>query len=180
MGDAVKLADPDNPLKGLLFDGRLNEDSKLSTGTWVRVGSLRMRLLAHFGNLLHDVVVAGPDRDYVAAMLFPSLQVCRNLCDNLPDNAKASDVLSQPRVRATYESLLNAYGRIHGSNSIRIERAVLVDVPLSLETQEITDKGSINYRTVLKNRAAQVEDLYREPAPVNVLVAEKLPVGTQP
>lgn len=180
MGDAVKFADPDDLPKGLLFDGRLNEDFKLSSGTWVRVGSLRMRLLAHFGNLLQDVVVAGPDRDYVAAMLFPSLEACRKLCDNLPDSAKASDVLSQVQVRATYESLLNAYGRIHASNSTRIERAVLVDVPLSLETQEITDKGSINYGTVLKNRAAQVEDLYREPAPVSVLVAEKLPSGIQP
>ena len=139
-----------------------------------------MRLLAHFGNLLQDVVLAGPDRDYVAALFFPSLEACQKLCDNLPESAEPSDVLAQVQVRATFESLLNAYGRIHASNSTRIERAVLVDVPLSLETQEITDKGSINYGTVLKNRAAQVEDLYREPAPVGILVAEKLPSRIQP
>jgi feruloyl-CoA synthase len=179
MGDAVKFVDPDDPLKGLLFDGRLNEDFKLSSGTWVRVGSLRMRLLAHFGSLLQDVVLAGPDRDYVAAMFFPSLDACRKLCDKLPDSTEPSAVLAQAQVRATYERLLNAYGRIHSSSSMRIERAVLVDVPPSLETQEITDKGSINYRSVLKNRAAQVEDLYREPAPVSVLVAERPPARTQ-
>jgi feruloyl-CoA synthase len=113
-------------------------------------------------------------------MFFPSLDACRKLCDKLPDSAEPSAILAQAPVRATYERLLNACGRIHSSNSTRIERAVLVDVPLSLETQEITDKGSINYRMVLKNRAAQVEDLYWEPAPVSVLVAERLPARTQP
>jgi feruloyl-CoA synthase len=175
MGDAVKFVDPCDPIKGLLFDGRLNEDFKLSSGTWVRVSSLRMRLLAHFGALLLDVVLAGPDRDYLAALLFPSVDACRKLCEKLPDRAEPSALYAHAEVRRKFESLLNAYGRAYRSNSTRIERAILVDVPLSLETQELTDKGSINYRTVLKNRAAQVEDLYREPAPVGVLVAERLP-----
>jgi feruloyl-CoA synthase len=175
MGDAVKFVDPQDPLKGLLFDGRLNEDFKLSSGTWVRVGSLRMRLLAHFGNLLQDVVLAGPDRDYLGALFFPSLDACRKLCEKLPERAEPAIVLAEPEVRGAFERLLNHYDRAYSSNSTRIERAILVDAPLSLETQEITDKGSINYRTVLKNRAALVEDLYWEPAPIGVLVAERLP-----
>jgi feruloyl-CoA synthase len=70
LGDAIKFADPQHPLKGFVFDGRLNEDFKNSTGTWVRVGPLRMRLLAHFGSLVQDVVLAGPDRDFTTALFF--------------------------------------------------------------------------------------------------------------
>ena len=82
MGDAVKLVDPADPQKGFLFDGRLNEDFKLSSGTWVRTSMLRMRLLAHFNGLLQDAVVTAPDRDYVAALLFPALDSCRKLCSD--------------------------------------------------------------------------------------------------
>ena len=169
LGDAVKFLDPEDPLKGFLFDGRLNEDFKLSSGTWVRVGALRMRLLAHFGNLLQDVVIAGPDREFTSALLFPALEVCRKLCADLPRNAAAAEVLARHEVRAVFRERLQSFAARSTGSSTRVERATLLDVPPSLEVQEITDKGSINQKAVLKNRAGLVDDLYRDPAPAHVL-----------
>jgi len=170
LGDAVKFADPRNPLKGFLFDGRLNEDFKLSSGTWARVGPLRMRLLAHFGPLLEDVVISGPDREFMGALFFPALGACRKLCAELPETASATEVLSRPEVRSTFQERLDSFAAESTGNSTFVTRAILLDTPPSIEAQEITDKGSINQKAVLRNRAELVEDLYREPAPASVLV----------
>lgn len=170
MGDAIKFVDAADPQKGFIFDGRLNEEFKLSSGTWVRVGVLRMRLLAHFGGLLEDVVLAGPDRDYVAALLFPSLHACRKLCGDLKENAPAAEVLGRNEVRAAFLERLGSFAVLNQSSSTRVVRAVVLDQPPSLEAREVTDKGSINQAAVLKNRAERVEELYREPAPSRVLV----------
>jgi len=169
LGDAIKFLDPENPLKGFLFDGRLNEDFKLSSGTWVRVGPLRMRLLAHFGNLLQDVVLAGPDRDFTAAVFFPALEACRKLCAGLPENAASLEVVSRTEVRAVFQQRLQSFAAASTGSSTRIERAILLDTPPSTEMQEITDKGSINQKAVLKNRAEIVDELYRDPASARVL-----------
>ncbi len=169
LGDAVKFLDAQDPLKGFVFDGRLNEDFKLSSGTWVRVGPLRMRLLAHFGMLLQDVVIAGPDREFVTALFFPAIEVCRKLCSTVPLNASPAQVLSQPEICTVFRERLQAFSAGSTGSSTRIERAILLDTPPSLEAQEITDKGSINQKTVLRNRAQLVEDLYREPVPGHVL-----------
>jgi feruloyl-CoA synthase len=170
MGDAIKFADPADLLKGFLFDGRLNEDFKLSSGTWVWVGSLRMRLLTHFGSLLQDVVVAGPDRDYVAALFFPALDVCKKLCADLPESARAADTLARAEIRNVFQERLDTFAVLNRSNSMRIVRAILLDVPPSMEAREITDKGSINQSAVLKNRAELIDELYEEPAPASILV----------
>ena len=175
-GDAIKFADPENPLKGFLFDGRLNEDFKVSSGTWVRVGPLRTHLLAHFGDLLQDVVIAGPDRDYCSALFFPALGVCRRLCAVLPANASAAQVLTQPEVRGAFQMRLNSFAAASSGNSTRIVRAILMETPPSIEALEITDKGSINQSAVLKNRAERIEELYREPAPASVLAVHVLEV----
>jgi feruloyl-CoA synthase len=169
LGDAVKFLDPENPLKGFLFDGRLNEDFKLSSGTWVRVGPLRMRLLSHFGILLQDVVIAGPDREFTAALFFPALEICRQLCAGLPGSATAAEVFAHPEVRAVFRERIQSFAAASTGSTTRIERGILLEAPPSLEVQEITDKGTINQKTVLKNRAGLVEDLYREPVPVHVL-----------
>jgi feruloyl-CoA synthase len=169
LGDAVKFREEQDPRKGFLFDGRLNEDFKLSSGTWVRVGPLRMKLLAHFGMLLQDVVIAGPDRDFVTALFFPALEVCRKLCAGLPEAASPAEVLAHAEIRAVFHQRLQAFAAGSSGSSTRIERAVLMDVPPSLEAQEITDKGSINQKAVLKNRAELVEELYRNSAAEHVL-----------
>ena len=175
LGDAIKFADPQDPLKGFVFDGRLNEDFKMSSGTWVRVGPLRMRLLTHFGVLVQDVVIAGPDREFPSALFFPALEMCRKLCAGLLPNAPAAEVLAQPEVRVVFQQRLDSFASAGTGSSTRIERAILLDTPPSIEVQEITDKGSINQKAVLGNRAALVEDLYRKPIPAHVLTLTKEP-----
>jgi feruloyl-CoA synthase len=175
LGDAVKFADPQDPLKGFVFDGRLNEDFKMSSGTWVRVGPLQMRLLAHFGILIQDVVIAGPDREFTTALFFPALEICRKLCQGLSPKASAPRVLTHPEVRAVFQERLDSFASASTGSSTRIERAILLDTPPSIAVQEITDKGSINQKAVLANRAALVEDLYRDPIPTHVLTLTKEP-----
>ena len=173
MGDAVRLADPADLQKGFLFDGRLNEDFKLSSGTWVRAGALRMRLLMHFGGLVRDVVFAGPDRDFVTALLFPDLSACCEICTHLPDDAPAAEALASEDVRETFLERLRSFAALNPGNSTRVERAMLLDVPPSMEAREITDKGSINQGAVLKNRAALVESLYRDLPPKHALALQE-------
>src|SRR6185312_11570169 len=95
IGDALKFADPNDPGQGLLFDGRLAEDFKLATGTWVGVGALRARIVEHFAPLVRDAVIAGADRDEIAALIFPNTEDCRRLTD-LPADAPAAQVLEHP------------------------------------------------------------------------------------
>ena len=169
MGDAVKPVDPSNLQKGFLFDGRLNEEFKLSSGTWVRTGTLRVRLLAHFDGLLQDVVLAAPDRDYVAALFFPSLQHCRKLIPSLPETATDGELLSNSKIRSTFEQRLNSFALQNPGISTHVRRAILLGSPPSLEAREITDKGTLNQAAVLRNRSAEVDQLYSEPADRQIL-----------
>jgi feruloyl-CoA synthase len=173
MGDALKLVDAAEPQKGFLFDGRLNEDFKLSSGTWVRTGMLRMRLLAHFDGLLQDAVVTAPDRDYVAALLFPALDSCRKLCPNLTQSSSASDIISLPEVRSAFQERLQSFASQNTGTSTYVQRALLLHSPPSMEAREITDKGTLNPAAVLKNRPAALERLYQEPSPDDVLCVDK-------
>ena len=173
MGDAIKLIDPADPQKGFVFDGRLNEDFKLSSGTWVRVGALRARLIAHFEGLLQDVVLAGPDRDYVGALFFPALSACKKRCLDLPGNATAAEVFANRELRASFQEKLDSFAVANAANSTRVARALLLDIPPSLEARELTDKGSINQRAVLTNRAALVDELYCSSPPARVLIARE-------
>jgi feruloyl-CoA synthase len=171
IGDALKFADPSDPAKGLLFDGRIAEDFKLATGTWVSVGSLRMAFIAHCAPLVRDVVLAGPDRDELGALVIPDVEACRKLAADLPPNAAAAVVLAHPQVRAEFARLLEALADPSRGTSARIGRAVLLSEPPSLDVGEVTDKGSINQRAVLAHRAALVEDLYADTPSGSVIVA---------
>jgi len=173
MGDAVRFADPDHPEKGLKFDGRLAEDFKLSSGTWASVGPLRTRFIAAGAPLVQDVVVAGHDRDYIAVMVFARLDECRALCPHLPKQASASEVLADPSVRARFQALLDLVAGEATGGATRIERATLLDVPPSIDANEITDKGSINQRAVLEHRAALVEELYAPLPSPRILCAHR-------
>jgi feruloyl-CoA synthase len=146
MGDAIALVDPADPARGFSFQGRLTEDFKLSTGTWVRVGPLRAALLAQFGTLAQDVVIAGHDRDAVAVLIFPNRHA------GPPDPARFSTALA-------------AFNEARAGSSTRVERAILLDQAPSIDAQEITDKGSINQKAVLRHRSALVEQLYGAPGP---------------
>jgi len=171
IGDALKFADPDDPAKGLLFDGRLAEDFKLATGTWVSVGPLRAAFIAHFAPLIRDVVLAAPERDEVTALVFPDLDACRNVAPGMAADIPARSLLADPRVTAEFARRLNAFFAAASGTSNRVTRIVLLDEPPSLDLGEMTDKGSINQRAVLANRAKLVEQLYAETRPSHIIAA---------
>jgi len=171
IGDALKFADPADPAKGLLFDGRLAEDFKLATGTWVSVGPLRAAFIAHCAPLVRDVVLAGADRDDVTALVFPDLDACRPLAPDLAADAPAAKLLADPRVRAAFTHLLAALAEPARGTLYRVMRELLLAEPPSLDIGEMTDKGSINQRAVLVHRARLVEELYAEPPPPSVIIA---------
>lgn len=160
LGDAFKFADPDDLRQGLLFDGRIAEDFKLSTGTWVSVGPLRARFIDHFAPYVRDVVLAGTDRNEIGALVFPDMATCRKLAPDLAADVPAEAVLEHPRVRAEFAERLKALAKDSPGSSTRICRALLMAEPPSLDKGEMTDKGSINQRAVLGNRAALVDELY--------------------
>jgi feruloyl-CoA synthase len=158
-GDAVRFADPSAPERGLVFDGRLAEDFKLSTGTFVSVGPLRARVLAHGAPLVGDSVVAGHDRDEVGLLLVPRAAECRALA-GLGADAALPAVLGHPAVRAFFQRLIDTLWLEGTSSANRVARAHVLVEPPSVETGELTDKGSLNTRLTLARRAAVVEALY--------------------
>lgn len=171
MGDAAAFIDPQRPEKGLLFDGRIAEDFKLTSGTWVSVGPLRGRFIAHCAPYVRDIVIAGHDRDQLAGLVLVDLENCRALCPDLLPDAGLAAVVADPRVRARFADLLASFARSATGSASRIERIILLaDMP-SLDAGEITDKGSINQRAVLDHRAALVADLYADPPPAWVIAA---------
>jgi len=171
LGDALKFVDPGDPGKGLLFDGRIAEDFKLSTGTWVSVGPLRARFIDHFAPYVRDVVFAGADRDEIAALVFPDIEVCRKLSGLTPD-ASVGDVAGALPVRGRFAELLVKLAAISPGSSTRVERAILMTEPPSMDKGEMTDKGSINQRAVLKNRSALVDELYAVPLSSRIIAGE--------
>jgi feruloyl-CoA synthase len=164
-GDAVRLIDPNDVNKGLLFDGRVTEDFKLANGTWVSVGPLRAKILAHFAPLIRDAVIAGLDRDYVSAIIFPDLDACRALAD-LPRRAAPVEIVEHPAVRERFVFLLRSLAKESTGSTTRVARAVIAADPPSLDAGELTDKGSFNQHIVLECRAKLVEALYAaQPSP---------------
>ena len=158
MGDAIAPVDPDDPLVagGFAFRGRVHEDFKLSTGTWVRVGTLRARLLAELGDVALDVVVAGHGRERVGALIFPNLAGCRALARATASTSPLDDA----GVRRVFAERLARYNTAYPGSSTSIARALLLNTPPSLEAMELTDKGSINQRAVLARRQTDVERLW--------------------
>jgi feruloyl-CoA synthase len=174
-GDAARFCDPSRPEKGILFDGRITENFKLSTGTWVHVGAVRLAAIAACAPVIEDCVITGHDRDAVGALVFPSIAGCRGLCPHLPADAPVHALIADPAVR---KALARGLGRLRADgtgSSMHIERAVLVAEPPTIDANEITDKGYINQRAVLKNRAALVERLYADaPGSAVVRLADEL------
>jgi feruloyl-CoA synthase len=178
IGDALKFEDADDWSKGLIFDGRLSEDFKLATGTWVSVGPLRATFIAHCAPLVRDVVIAAPDRDDIAALIIPDVDACRKLAPDLPPDAPAASVLTDSRVRAKFTEFLTELSAPSRGTSGRIRRAILLAEPPSLDVGEVTDKGSINQRAVLAHRGALVDALYADPPPADVIVAGRSAIPT--
>jgi feruloyl-CoA synthase len=158
-GDAVRFVDPSHPERGLMFDGRLAEDFKLSTGTFVHVGALRSKIAALGAPLVADSVIAGLNHDDISVLLVPRLDECRRLA-GVPGNVETGDVLAHPVVRDFFQRLVDTLWKEGTGSANRVARAHVLKDPPSLETGEMTDKGSINQRAVLTRRAELVESLY--------------------
>jgi feruloyl-CoA synthase len=144
IGDAVRFADPADPAKGIVFDGRVAEDFKLSTGTWVNVGAVRVRLIAAADPLIQDAVITGQDRNEVGALVFLS---------------PATKDMPQAAVTSRLSGVLKKLAEDGGSSTYPA-RLLIMNEPPSIDANEITDKGYTNQRAVLERRAALVEKLY--------------------
>lgn len=167
LGDALRFADRTDVNKGFYFDGRVAEDFKLSTGTWVTVGPLRAALIDHFAPYVQDVVIAGLDREYISVLIFPDVENCRALTKGGPGGL--AEIATHPAVRVHFARLLTEFARQATGSSNRVERAILLTGGPSIDSSEMTDKGSLNQRAVLRNRASIVEALYAETPPPHAI-----------
>jgi len=159
-GDAARFVDAEDINQGLFFDGRLAEDFKLSSATFVNIGPLRARILTWFAPYVTDVAIAGPDRPDLGILVFPNVEACRALAHDLPASASRAEVFRHPAVAQKILELLESFAAQATGNSNRVVRAMLMDEPPSLDAGEITDKGSLNQRNILERRAAFVEEMY--------------------
>ncbi len=176
LGDALKPADPGDFNAGFDFDGRITEDFKLGSGTWVSVGPLRARFIAACAPLVRDVVIAGLNREELGALVILDLDGCRIVNPALAANdlpAAASDWT----IRSEFRARLAAFVSQATGSSTRITRALLLDTPLSIDRGEVTDKGSVNQRAVLEHRAALVDRLYDAPDTVQAIVLDDASAG---
>jgi feruloyl-CoA synthase len=152
LGDAARFLDPDDPTQGLVFDGRVTEDFKLDSGTWVSVGTLRPDLVAACSPYAQDIVVTGQDRPFVGALIWPASAALATLGD--APLAKLTEILT---------ARLTAFNATAGGSSRRVGRFLVLTEPPSIDGGEITDKGYVNQRATLERRHALVEQLYAEP-----------------
>ena len=157
IGDAGRLEDENDPAQGVVFDGRVAENFKMVTGTWVHAGQLRLQTIAAAAPVIQDAVVTGQDRDEVGLLVFPSLAGCNSLTDG---EKSIEDIVADPAVHAKLHDGLAAHNAANPGSSTRIGRVLLMIEPPQIDTGEITDKGYINQRAVLSRRADLVERLY--------------------
>ena len=169
IGDAGVFVDSEHPAKGLIFSGRVAEDFKLTTGTFVLVGSLRTDCIAAASPVVQDALVAGQDRAFVGLLVWPNLDACRRLIGDM--DASMETVVGHPLVRAHLRDGLVAHNTSCGGvSSMTVARAMLMAEPPSIDGNELTDKGYINQRAGLQRRAALVEQLYADPPGPDVIV----------
>ncbi|MNL12099.1 feruloyl-CoA synthase [compost metagenome] len=164
----MHLANPEAPAEGLRYAGRCVEDFKLANGTWVRAGSVRVGLIAQCGPLLADAVICGHDRDYVAALAWPSVAACQGLAPELA-GLSARELVAHPLVVEALRRKLQAQGQ--GPASLQVRRVLLMAEAPSPDANEIADKGYINQAMARQRRAHLIEPLYAEPAHASVAVA---------
>jgi feruloyl-CoA synthase len=169
IGDAGVFVDPDDPLQGIIFAGRVVEDFKLTTGTFVHVGSLRTDAIAAATPVVQDALVTGQDRPFIGLLAWPNLHACRQIIGN--PNASYEEVVKHPDVVAWLRRGLQAHNAsTSGASSLRIARAMLMVEPASIDGNELTDKGYINQRAGLERRAALVEKLYADNPAEDVII----------
>ena len=161
IGDAGRLADPDNPAAGVVFDGRVAEDFKLMSGSWVSVGNIRIAAVAAGAPVIQDCVVTGHDRDEVGILVFPNVAGCAKLAGREP-SAPLDELIAAEAVRDKLRRGIGHHNQNHAGSSLRIARALIMTAPPSIDKDEITDKGYINQRAAIANRADLVDLLYSD------------------
>jgi len=174
IGDAVEFVDVERPELGLVFDGRVGEDFKLLTGTWVHVGTVRVAGIDAFAPVAQDIVVTGHDRDEIGFLVFPNIPECRTLCPGLPADAPVEQVLASPAVVQRIRVGMTAMAQGGGSSTYPA-RVLLMAEPPSVEAGEITDKGYINQRIVRTRRADLIEWLYADVPDRGVITVHSAP-----
>jgi feruloyl-CoA synthase len=160
-GDALKFVNENDPNAGLIFDGRIAEDFKLDTGTWVNVGILKAKLIAAGKGLIQDAVITGHDKAFLGAIIFPELNFCKKLI-SANEDIDLEKVINTPAVFEALQTILNTFAQQNTGSSTLIKRAVFANFTLSIDKGEITDKGSINQRQILANRREYVEMIYEK------------------
>ncbi|QDL92907.1 feruloyl-CoA synthase [Paroceanicella profunda] len=170
IGDALKMVVPGDVSKGFLFDGRVTEDFKLSTGTWVNFAAVRSQLIHGLAPYVRDAVLTGLDRGHIGAILFLDVDAARKAAPGLEQADEATLARHPALVRAITEGIGRLAETATGSSTL-VARVTIAAEPPSIDRHEMTDKGSINQRAVLAARPGLVEDLYAEPAPAHVLCA---------
>ena len=170
LGDAVKFVNENDPIAGLLFDGRVVENFKLMSGTWIHVGELRIDAISAAAPIIQDAVVTGHDREEGGLLIFPNVEGCRAICE--ARSATLTDLIVHPRITQHLKSSFETFNAHNAGTSRRITRALVMDEPPSIDGGEITDKGYINQRAVLARRKALIERLYADPPTSNVVVIE--------
>ena len=162
IGDAVRLANPDDATKGLRFAGRVVEDFKLANGTWVRTGAVRLALVDLCAPLISDAVICGHDRDFLGALAWPDVAACQRLAPELA-GLDAAALVQHPTLVGTLRERLRTQG---GTVSLSVERLMLLVEPPSMDANEISDKGYVNQATTRARRAHLVDALFEtQPAP---------------
>ena len=173
MGDAAKLADPKDPSKGVMFDGRLAENFKLMSGCWVNVGELRWAIVEACAPIAQDVVITGHDRDELGILVFPNLKGCQSLCSESTGPVGVETLIEHPKVRSYLVERLQAHNRRSPGNSTAIFRALFLIGPADSDALEINDKGYLNQRAVLDHRAELVEKMYAARPGDDVIIVPK-------
>ena len=166
-GDAMVFVDPDDPNKGMKFDGRISEDFKLLTGTWVRAAQLRLDMLACLAPLAADLVITGADRNQIGVMIFPNVAEIENNGFDLADDAGA---LNCPALLEEVDRRLKERAKIAAGSSTLVSRAIILSEPPSMPEGEMTAKGNLNFRKILTLRKEMLDRLYGDDDPAVVAI----------
>lgn len=159
-GDALKFIDEQQPSRGFYFDGRVSDDFKLDTGTWVSAGTLKAKMIESFAPIIQDVVIVGRDHGFVSALVFPDVEHCRALIGEHGDTLSQQQIVDHDQVRGVFLQRLTAMALTSTGSSTRIKSIVLQGSAANIDAHEMTDKGSLNSNAVIENRQMMVDDIY--------------------
>jgi feruloyl-CoA synthase len=168
LGDAAKFVDEEDPSKGLVFDGRVTEDFKLDSGTWVSVGTLRPAAVSAASPLIFDCVVCGQDKPFIGLLAWPVITAAKEIAGD-PTLTRPEDIIAHPKVRAFVRAKFAEHNKSGAGSSGRIKRVILMAEPPSVDGHEITDKGYVNQRATMERRKDLADALFQNPPPPEVI-----------